>query len=338
MFNQTDQMPVIRRTAIIGSGLAGLTAALLLEEKNLTVTVFEKSRGPGGRMAAKRVPDGSVDIGAQYFTARNPAFVRFLKHHAGEDRFGLWKGRFGYQKGAGDWESFPDEDRYVGIPRMTAVTRGLSLTLDIRVETRIERLVRNGTEWTLQDTGGDSYGPFDAVIVTAPPAQARDLFINSKLQGLAEELDRPVRHIQPCWATAVYFADPLDQPYEAMRCQDEVLNWLADNSSKPGREDSGQWWVLHANPEWSHRHEDTPPEEVAREMVRAFARVTGCGKQPDNVVSHRWLYAKSSATDTPGFRWFDDQRIGLAGDWLSGGRVEGAFESALGLAEKIPSL
>lgn len=335
MFNQTDQMPVIRRVAIVGSGLAGLTAARLLGERNVAVSVFEKSRGPGGRMTAKRVPGGSADIGAQYFTARDPAFLQFLTDHAGEASFGVWQGRFGYQKNGGQWESFPDEARYVGIPRMTAITRELSSTIDITAQTRIERLISNGGQWTLRDTDGGSHGPYDAVIVTAPPAQAQELFANSQLQVLAEELNEPVRHVQPCWAAAVYFADPLEQPYEGMRCQDEVLYWVANNSSKPGRNDQGQWWVLHANPEWSHRHQDSNPEQVTADMVKAFQRVTGCNEQPADVVSHRWLYAKSSAEETPGFRWFDDQCIGLAGDWLSGGRVEGAFESAKGLVDRI---
>ena len=338
MFNQTDQMPVIRRIAIVGSGLAGLTAGLLLRDENLSVTVFEKSRGPGGRMASKRVPGSSADIGAQYFTARNPAFLRFLARHAGEANFGTWQGRFGYQNADGGWEPFPDERRYVGIPRMTAITRNLASSVDLRTETRIERLIPAGREWTVQDTEGASYGPYDAVIVTAPPAQAQELFVNSQLQALADELDKPVSHIEPCWATAVHFSKPLKQPYEGMRCRDTVLYWIANNSSKPGRHDDGQWWVLHANPEWSRRHQNTAPERVTETMVAAFQRVTGCESPPGETVPHRWLYAKSSSHDSPGFRWFDAHRIGLAGDWLNSGRVEGAFESAKGLAEKILSL
>lgn len=336
MFNQTDQMPVIRRVAIVGSGLAGLTSAVLLGQRDLAVTVFEKSRGPGGRMAAKRVPGGSADIGAQYFTARNPAFTRFLTDYAGEASFGVWQGRFGYQKD-NQWESFPDETRYVGIPRMTAITRGLSSHVDIRAQIRIERLKRSNHKWLLQDTDGESHGPFDAIIVTAPPAQAQDIFRASQLHDLEKELSDPVRHVQPCWAVAAHFSESLEQPYEGMRCDNDVLYWVANNSSKPGRENHGQWWVLHANPEWSRTNENASPEQVTAEMVSAFQRVTGCNAKPDELLPHRWLYAKSSSRDNPGFRWFDDQRIGLAGDWLSGGRVEGAFESALGLSEKILS-
>lgn len=334
MFNQTDQMPSLRRIAIIGSGMAGLTAANLLKEQGDQVTVFEKSRGPGGRMASKRVAEGSVDIGAQYFTVRNPAFLAFLDKNAGNS-FGPWSGRFGYQISAEGWEAFPETVRYVGIPRMTAVTRSLSSGLDIKAQVRIERLYRREQQWTLCDTEGVPHGPFDAVIITAPPAQAMDLFTNSGLTALANEMQSPASHIQPCWATAIFFERPLEQPYEGMRCQDRVLDWIANNTSKPDRNDVGQWWVLHASPQWSGEHESTPAEEVSVLMVEAFQRVTGTTAEPDERVCHRWLYAKSSPTIQSGYQWYGEQGIGLAGDWLSGGRVEGAFESARALVAHI---
>ena len=330
MFNQTDQMPVIRRVAVVGSGMAGLTAAILLREQNHDVTIFEKSRGPGGRMAAKRVTDGSVDIGAQYFTVRNPAFYAFLNRYA-EGSFRPWPGRFGYQTSTGQWEPFPQEARYVGVPRMTAITRGLSTTVDVQAQTRIDSLIRQGRQWLLNDTEGESYGPFDDVIITAPPAQARDLFSNSSLTALSDEIQGHISHIQPCWATAVYFHQALEQPYDAMRCQNPVLEWIANNTSKPGRDDSGQWWVLHAAPHWSREHENTSADKVSAAMVEAFQQVTGVSVCPDEQISHRWLYAKSFSKEKPGYHWYGDQRIGLAGDWLSGGRVEGAFDSASGL-------
>ncbi|HCP22242.1 MAG TPA: FAD-dependent oxidoreductase, partial [Marinobacter hydrocarbonoclasticus] len=64
----TSDTTSIRSIAVIGSGLAGLTAAILLGDSGHNVRVFEKSRGPGGRLASKRVANGSADIGAQYFT------------------------------------------------------------------------------------------------------------------------------------------------------------------------------------------------------------------------------------------------------------------------------
>lgn len=335
MINEPKPFTSIRRVAIVGSGLAGLTAALRLQEKSVEVTVFEKSRGPGGRLAAKRVPGGSADVGAQYFTIRDPAFEAFLNRYASSDAYAQWKGRFGYQKTEGQWEPFPDEKRFVGTPRMTAISRALSSTVNVVAETRIAKFIKNGERYDLENTDGHRHGPFDAVIVTAPPAQTRDLLADSGLTSLAATLDTPVKHVQPCWAVAAHYAVPPFKEFDGMRLNSDVLSWAANNSSKPGRNDDGQWWVLHGHSEWSRANENTPAETVAGKMIRAFHEATGASGRPDDVVTHRWLYAKSSGSDAPGCFWFSEEHIGLAGDWLSGGRVEGAFESAEALVKAM---
>jgi len=53
------------RVAIIGAGLTGLTAASLLRDAGVEITVFDKSRGLGGRLSTRRTRDFSS------ITARN---------------------------------------------------------------------------------------------------------------------------------------------------------------------------------------------------------------------------------------------------------------------------
>ena len=325
----------LNSVAIVGAGLAGLSAAILLQQMGCQVTLFEKSRGPGGRLSAKRVKGGSADMGAQYFTIRNPQFRHFLDQYAGSEAYAPWHGRFGYQLASGQWEPFPDEERYVGVPRMTAISRALSENINLVAETRIENLHRESGGWVLQSTGGTRSGPFDAVVITAPPAQARELLANSQLTDLAARLDEPVRHVQPCWAVAAHFPEPPFESFDGMRVRSEILSWVGNNSTKPGRNDSGQWWVLHAASEWSLANQDEPAEEVADRMIDEFMAVTGAMTRPDDQIAHRWLYAKSSDPARPGHLWFSDERIGLAGDWLSGGRVEGAFDSASALVRSL---
>jgi len=60
--------------AIVGAGLAGLTCARRLADAGVEVTVFEKSRGPGGRCATRRSDFGPFHHGAPSFSARSPAF------------------------------------------------------------------------------------------------------------------------------------------------------------------------------------------------------------------------------------------------------------------------
>ena len=62
--------------AIIGTGIAGLSAARALRDAGHVVQLFDKSRGSGGRMSSKRSDAGALDMGAQYFTARDRRFER----------------------------------------------------------------------------------------------------------------------------------------------------------------------------------------------------------------------------------------------------------------------
>ena len=51
--------------AIIGTGIAGLSAAHALRSAGQTVQLFDKGHGSGGRMASKRSEAGTLDLGAQ---------------------------------------------------------------------------------------------------------------------------------------------------------------------------------------------------------------------------------------------------------------------------------
>src|SRR5690554_5387338 len=152
MFNVSDTAtvqlvaPLSResRVAIIGAGMAGLALARHLQQLGVESALFEKSRGPGGRLSCKRLPsagsDGSADIGAQYFTVRNPAFRAFLEQYAA----GVWQpvhGTLHYQQPVnGDWQPMRQDERFVGVPRMTAITRALSRGLTLHPEIRIAKL------------------------------------------------------------------------------------------------------------------------------------------------------------------------------------------------------
>ena len=65
--------------AIIGAGIAGLSCADALTAEGWQVTLFDKGRKAGGRMASRRLetPHGeaSFDFGAQYFTVRDAGFA-----------------------------------------------------------------------------------------------------------------------------------------------------------------------------------------------------------------------------------------------------------------------
>ena len=58
--------------------MSGIACALSLY-KNFDVQIYEKSRGMGGRLCAKRLPQGVFHFGAQFCTAQTISFQNFLR-------------------------------------------------------------------------------------------------------------------------------------------------------------------------------------------------------------------------------------------------------------------
>ena len=67
-----------RTCLVIGAGISGLLAAGTLQRDGWDVTVLDKGRGVGGRMATRRVGGGTFDHGAQFFTVRSEPFTAFV--------------------------------------------------------------------------------------------------------------------------------------------------------------------------------------------------------------------------------------------------------------------
>ena len=87
------------RVAVVGAGISGLTAASHLARGGCAVTVYETGRGPGGRTSTRRAgPDGAgwqFDHGAQYFSAKDPAFRAIVEDWRAEGLVAEWTGVFG---------------------------------------------------------------------------------------------------------------------------------------------------------------------------------------------------------------------------------------------------
>jgi renalase len=71
--------PSQKHIAIIGAGMAGITAARTLMQAGHHVTVIEKSRGAGGRMSTRHTEFGNFDHGTQYFTVRDARFRQLMQ-------------------------------------------------------------------------------------------------------------------------------------------------------------------------------------------------------------------------------------------------------------------
>ncbi|MGH8831163.1 MAG: FAD-dependent oxidoreductase, partial [Polaromonas sp.] len=74
----SSDAPTQRHVAVVGAGIAGIACARTLAQAGHRVTVFEKNRGAGGRMATRDSEFGGFDHGVQYFTVRDARFEKAL--------------------------------------------------------------------------------------------------------------------------------------------------------------------------------------------------------------------------------------------------------------------
>ncbi|WP_122664715.1 NAD(P)/FAD-dependent oxidoreductase [Pseudomonas viridiflava] len=318
--------------AIIGTGIAGLSAAQALHAAGHPVHLFDKSRGSGGRMSSKRSDAGSLDLGAQYFTARDRRFMAAVQQWQAQGCAAPWTPSL-YNSHAGQLSPSPDEQvRWVGKPGMSAITRAMLGDLEVSFSCRITEVFRGEQHWNLQDADGQSHGPFSHVIIATPAPQATALLASApKLAGVAASVK-----MEPTWAVALGFGSALQTPLEGCFVQDSPIDWLARNRSKPRRDTTLDTWVLHATSNWSRQHLDMPKEAVIEHLRGAFAELIGCAvPAPTFSLAHRWLYARPAAAHEWGALSDPDLGIYVCGDWCLSGRVEGAWLSGQEAARRL---
>ncbi len=317
--------------AVVGGGLAGLTAATELATRGYTVTVFDKGRGPGGRMARRRANTYHFDHGAQYFTVRDPRFRARVAAWEAEGIVAPWPLRLGVVENGVVSAKDNSEPRYVGTPGMNALSKHLADALGVRFGVRIETLARHADGWHLTTTTGDALGPYDIAIVNTPPAQAVPLLAVAPI--LVEQAASVV--MDPCWATMLAFETPLPVAYDGLFINGGPLGWAERNSSKPGRP-NGETWVLHGSPDWSRTHLEWEQADIAPLLTAAFFEALSMeAVAPIFQQAHRWRFSIAQNPLGVGALWDADRRIGVCGDWCAKSRVEGAFVSGMALANMI---
>lgn len=305
--------------AIIGAGIAGLACASSLTRAGHEVTLFDKARGPGGRMSTRRfetpLGQASADHGAQYFTARDPDFL--------EEVIG-----WALASVAAPW---PDvsEDCWVGVPGMNAVIRHLASAHRVHWNSRIEAISRTNGGWQISGPGA-SDAIFDVVILAIPSDQALPFLAGHDFAMARRAM---LARFQPCWTAIFAYESPLPTDQAFIRDLG-VIGWACRESAKPGRQ-GPETWVVQANASWSAEHMDDTSEDVLAALHGELAAALNTNlPAPIAESSHRWRYAMSSGLGD-GAMWNAELGLGVCGDWLLGPRVESGWLSGRSLAASI---
>lgn len=318
----------MEKIAIIGAGISGLSLAYMLNDK-AKITIFEKSRGMGGRMSTRRAEPYFFDHGAQYFTIRTKEFKDFTQKFIDNSILQKWDACYAkfdgvkmiYKK---NW--LDDEERYVATPSMNSFSKFLAKNLNILLNTKITCLKKHKEKWQIYDDNNNLYENFDWVVSSIPSVQALDILPSTfKYYSQIESI-----RMQPLYSIMLGFKDKLNIEFDAAHITNSDLSWIAVNSSKPDR---GDIYTLILNSSYQYATENLDNEKAMKHLFWEAQKILNLDLAIAEYKSiHYWKYANNEINNQlPSLIDFN-QNIALCGDWSEGGRVEGAFISAYKLA------
>ena len=324
----------MKSLAIIGAGIAGITLARQLQG-SAKVSVFEKSRGFGGRMATRRIDAYQFDHGAQFFTARSKQFQSLINDCMAENQIQAWLPRIltlDPEKKPFKREWF--EPHYVATPGMNSLCAALALELNVTLDTQVAGIEALAQGWLLKDSAGQELGHFDWVISTSPAPQTDELLPDC----FAHKSELSMVDFSPCFSLMLGFESAPNLNFDAAVVRNSPLSWIASNSSKQGRSPTFSL-MIHSDNRWARTQLENDIDDVRHAMQEALEILLGDSlPQPDHVAIHRWKYAKVEASCEEVFLLDASNQLAACGDWCGGNRVEHAYLSGLKLGEHLQTL
>lgn len=306
---------------VVGAGLSGLMAANECVIRGHDVTVFDKGRGVGGRLATRRMDEAVLDHGAQFFTVRSPEFHTYVD---------AWREAGVVREWCRGFSEIDGHPRYVGTHGMTSIAKHLAQGLDVRTNTLVFSITKNDNDWTITTDDGIHYHA-DRVILTAPLPQSFSLLFGAGIEMPAElrriDYDRTLGLLVTLDSGQHHIGAP-----GGVQFPDEVFSFIGDNAAKGIS--ASPALTFHANPVWSLEHFDLPLEEIHAALLAAATPYFGNAKVITSQPK-KWRFAIPQSS-WPDATWIEPSgTLALAGDVFAGPRVEGAALSGIAAARAI---
>lgn len=297
---------------VVGAGMAGAACAAALAGSGVPVRLVERGRAPGGRLASPEVHARRVDLGAGYFTVRDPGFADVVDGWQGAGLAREWTDTFGVLARGETPTSTTGPVRWATPGGLRSLVRALLDDAAVPVET--------GTEVEALPDG--------PVVLAMPDPQAQRVFAAPEVRFVDYD---PVIAVACGFAAADW-----SLPGAAFVHDHPDVTFVADDGARRG--DGAPVLVAHSTPERARKHL-VRPEDAVGPVVAALRDLLGVG-EPEWTHAHRWTFAKPADRhdDTFHLHLAGPAPVGFAGDqWCPDGspRVESAWRSGTDLGRAL---
>jgi predicted NAD/FAD-dependent oxidoreductase len=339
--------------AIIGAGMAGLAAAQRLTQHGHRVTVYEKSRGVGGRVATRRVDGCRFDHGAQYIKAPTLELQTLVHAIPGITNIGMPVWTFDEKNRLTPGDPVQNaEPKWVWPTGVNALGKALAEGVEIRFQMELQRIERHGTRYSLFANDNGQIGNADVVLITAPAPQTKQIIEASSIEpALQTTLAKELGHTtyRCCITMTLGYAIRPQTPWYALVNTDRrhPISWLACEHYKPGYAPTQVGLIVaQMSDKWSRTRWDVISKgtllasefpgtvhEVHSYVQQLLGSDPGTARWAD---VQRWRYALPDRGCNTAV--LNSSRSGLyfAGDYVVGqGRAHLAIENGWEIAEQM---
>jgi len=359
----------VTEIGIVGAGAGAAAAAFVLADAApaADVTVLEKSGGLCGRAATRRHEDLTYDYGANYLKSDDERVVELVTETLDDEGLvDIAEPVYTFDAdGAVSPGRDADERKWSYRSGLTQIAKRLFARTDATVHrrTRVETVRRigsgnaadgvdtgtgdaeGGDRWELVDAAGETWGPFDRLLLNPPAPQTAELLrtadwespVRDRLVDAADAVE-----YRTVWTAVAHYPFELDVPYYGLVNADKAhaVGWISREECKAGHVPDGETLlVMQANDDWSRAHYDRDPAVNAAELADHAADIVGDDRlaDPDWTDTQGWRYAlPESGVDTDPIDAARESGLYLLGDWIAGEpRLHAAIGNGLGVGDRV---
>jgi renalase len=295
---------------VVGAGIAGVACASELARAGVPVRVLERAERVGGRMGGRAIRGRPVDMGAAYFTVRDPEFAEVVGRWRVAGLARPWTSELAVLEG-GTRGRAPGPERWAAPGGLAGLVAELAAGLPVERGRAVRRI---GPGPVVDGVAAD------AVVLAMPDPQAVALLdpAHPAVERLAGREWRPAIAVAAGWANREW----PDLPAAFVNGH-PVLTLVADDGARRG--DDAPVLVAHTTADVARAHAADPAAAIGP-VLDAIRELLGVRSAPDWAFAHYWPHSAPAQTRDEPFHLGDDG-IGIAGDGWGSPRIETAWRS-----------
>jgi len=336
------------KIAVIGAGVTGCLLTNSLSSTGMDVSIFEKSRGCGGRASTKQTSWGQCDLGATIVPAQKADFIKFMQSLCDKNIASKWpENVFLSKQNPGVTQALEkyvgDRQYYVFNHKMNAACRHWIQNANLNTSSLISQVrYLVGKGWQLKSN--DIWQPewFDKVVLTTPWPQSQVLIEKSELPLKQSDFSQSWTS---CWSIALKLEQLVANDVDLVYLKDQSIQTLVRDSNKPLRPQvirleeasKSEIWVVQLANKCSDDLGKLGKEKAISIAIKGLCELFDLPYESiSNHYAHYWRYARPSPGQKPlGILSLPAEGIYVGGDWSFGPSIESAYEAALALSQAI---